>query len=66
MFRYKLNKITKTICLGPLSLVSLSEARNKAFDCRKLLLEGVCPHEHKLKQKRQQQLAQFNKITFAE
>ena len=37
---------TREMGLGPLALVSLAEARDKALACRKLLLEGTTPSRH--------------------
>ncbi|TMS58498.1 DUF4102 domain-containing protein [Imbroritus primus] len=45
IFRYSLFKRSREMGLGPLSVVSLSEARAEAARCRKLLAEGVDPIE---------------------
>lgn len=40
-----LNGTARQMGLGPADLVSLAEAREKAYDCRKQLLEGIDPIE---------------------
>ena len=45
IFRYSLFKRSREMGLGPLSVVSLSEARAEAARCRKLLAEGIDPIE---------------------
>ena len=42
-FRYKLHGKIREMGLGSLALVSLAEARDKALDNRRLLLEGRDP-----------------------
>lgn len=43
IFRFTLAKRAREMGLGPLSAVSLAEARSEAARCRKLLLNGVDP-----------------------
>jgi integrase len=43
LFRYMLNGHARSMGLGPYPEVSLAEAREKAFDCRKLLVRGIDP-----------------------
>jgi hypothetical protein len=52
--------------LGPLDLVSLSEARERAREARKLLLDGNDPIEHRRLAKRQARLEAVLGITFRE
>lgn len=41
LFRYMRHGKARGMGLGPIHTVSLAEARVKALDCRRLLLEGV-------------------------
>jgi Arm DNA-binding domain len=43
IFRFDLNQRRREMGLGPLSIVSLAEARSRAAECRKLLHEGKDP-----------------------
>jgi integrase len=43
IFRFKINGRSREMGLGPLSTIGLAEARTKATDCRRLLLEGIDP-----------------------
>lgn len=43
IFRFTLAKRSREMGLGPLSAISLAEARSEAARCRKLLLSGVDP-----------------------
>lgn len=43
LFRYMLNGRARSMGLGPYPEVSLVEAREKAFECRKLLVRGIDP-----------------------
>ncbi len=43
VYRYTINKRTRTMGLGALELVSLAEAREVATDCRKQLRDGLDP-----------------------
>lgn len=45
LLRFSLNKRARAMGLGPLDLVSLAEARMKAIDCRRQLLDGIDPIE---------------------
>jgi integrase len=47
VFRYEQNGLGHHIGLGPVSLVTLAQAREKALAFRKLLLDGVDPISHK-------------------
>lgn len=47
LFCYMRERRGRQMGLGPLELVSLKEAREKAWDCRRLLLEGIDPIEHR-------------------
>lgn len=52
LFRYMLSKKSREMGLGPLSLVSLAEAREKAVTCRRLLLEGKDPIDERETQRK--------------
>ena len=45
IYRFSLNRRTREMGLGPLHTISLSDARAKAADCRRLRLAGVDPIE---------------------
>lgn len=45
LFRYMRNGKAREMGLGPIALVSLAEARQRAFEQRKLLHDGVDPLE---------------------
>jgi integrase len=45
LFRFMLNGRSREMGLGPIDIVSLGEARERARACRKLLLDGVDPIE---------------------
>ena len=47
IFRYSLNKRSREMGLGELTLVSLAEARQASLSSRKLLEEGVDPIEER-------------------
>lgn len=44
---YSINSKRKTLSLGTYPLVSLSNARTKAFELKKLVANGVDPSEHR-------------------
>jgi integrase len=52
--------------LGPLATVGLAEAREKARDCRKLLLEGVDPIEHREARRAAIAIARAKSMTFGQ
>lgn len=66
LFRFMLNGKAREMGLGPVSLVTLAEARLKAIECRTLLLDGVDPIERRLSGKREQLLASAKRMTFDE
>jgi integrase len=67
-FRYMLNGRAREMGLGPERTIKLDEAREKAREARKLLLEGIDPIERLgIKQARKAaRLVVANTITFAE
>lgn len=66
IFRYMINKRSRAMGLGSVDIVSLSEARIKAIECRKLLLEGIDPIEEKKSSRLAQSLLNSKIITFHE
>lgn len=51
IFRFKFGGRERLMGLGPLSLVGIEEARDKAFEARRLLAAGVDPLSERLKDK---------------
>jgi integrase len=66
IYRFMLRGKAREMGLGSLSLVSLSEARLKANDCRRLRQEGIDPIEAKRKAQEQARLDAAMAITFAD
>ena len=64
LFRYMLNGRSHGMGLGPLDLVTLAEARDKALLCRKLLLDGIDPLEERRQKRMQALLAATATMTF--
>jgi len=64
IFRFMLNGRAREMGLGPLHTVSLADARVKAGDARKLLLEGLDPIEARNAAQRMSKLAAAKAITF--
>ncbi|MGE0623178.1 MAG: tyrosine-type recombinase/integrase [Pseudomonadales bacterium] len=61
IFRYMLKGRSREMGLGSVALVSLAQARQKAMDQRRLLLDGIDPIEH-----RRSKLSASHAPTFAE
>lgn len=66
VLRYSLNKRAREMGLGPVDLVSLAEARQKAHAARRKLLEGIDPLEERDAQRRQAAIEAAKSVTFAE
>ena len=64
IFRYSIQGKRREMGIGSASLISLSEARNIAHDCRKLLKSGVDPLEHKQKIKLEATQQNDKRISF--
>jgi len=47
LLRFMLRGRERHMGLGPVDLVSLAEAREAAFECRRLLFKGIDPIEHR-------------------
>lgn len=68
IFRYRLNgrKTPRDMGLGPVRLVSLSEARGKAQEARRLLLEKIDPLEQRRQERAQRAADAAGTISFRE
>jgi integrase len=66
LFRFMLRRRAREMGLGPLNAVSLQEARDKALVCRKLLVAGVDPIEHRNAERAKAQLEAAKALTFGE
>lgn len=64
LFRYMRDGKAHGMGLGPLHTVTLAEARVKALEARKLLLDGQCPLEIKKQQRTAAALERARMITF--
>lgn len=66
IFRYMLHGKPREMGLGPTTVINLTEARAKAIDCKKLLLDGVDPIGQRNQTKKQKLIDQLRTITFDE
>jgi integrase len=66
VFRYQRDGKARHMGLGPCSLVTLAEAREKARNARKVLLDGLDPLEVRAAQRLNKRLQAVKDITFAE
>lgn len=66
IFRFKVNGRARDMGLGPLSSVSLAEARQKAAECRRLRLGGSDPIETRRSQQASERLAEARSTSFRE
>ena len=66
IFRYRMNgrKTPRDMGLGPVHTVTLAEARDKAREARKLILEGVDPIEAKRARKQARALEAASAMVF--
>ena len=64
ILRYSLDRRAREMGLGPLTLVSLAEARQASLTARKLLREGVDPTEERARARQARQLHQARSVTF--
>lgn len=64
LFRYERDGRERQMGLGSLATLTLAEARERARDCRKLLLEEVDPIETRRARRLQARLAQARGLTF--
>ena len=65
IFRFTLNGKSREMGLGSLAILSLADARAKALECRKLLLDGVDPIEARNSAKQARALSEAKRMTFA-
>jgi integrase len=66
VFRFMLHRRAREMGLGPLHIVTLSEAREKTRECRKLRHEGVDPIEARKAKHAEERLAAATAMTFQE
>jgi integrase len=66
IFRYRMRGRERQMGWGPLNAVSLLEAREKATECRRLLLTGADPIEHRNATRMQAALDAAKAMTFDE
>jgi integrase len=64
VFRYRRGDRCHHMGLGPYDLLSLAEVRDRGYQARRQLLDGVDPLEAKRSAKRQQRAAQARAMTF--
>ena len=65
-YRFMLHRSAREMGLGPLHIVTLAEAREKARECRKLRHEGIDPIEARKAQRAEERLAAATAMTFQE
>lgn len=66
VFQYTLRGKRREMGLGSAAVLSLGEARTKAHECRRLLLDGIDPIEHRQAQRESLKLAAAKSMTFKE
>lgn len=66
VLRYSFRKKPREMGLGPVGLVSLADARKKARDARRKLLEGIDPLAERDAQRRAAELEAARAVTFIE
>src|SRR5216684_1842847 len=64
IYRYMLNGRAREMGLGPFHIISLSEARSRAADCRRLRLDGIDPIEARKAKRDEAKLVAAKAITF--
>jgi integrase len=64
IFRFKLQGRSREMGLGPLHTVKLAEAREKARECRKLVMKGIDPIEARNAKRAEARLAAATAMTF--
>jgi integrase len=65
LYRFMLNGKARWMGLGPVHTIGLGEARGRAGDCRRLLLEGIDPIEARKARRAKARLEAAGAITFA-
>lgn len=66
VYRFMLNYRVREMGLGPCTTVSLKEARERAFKCRKLRNDGIDPLEERRRERAKAALEDLNRMTFKE
>ena len=66
LFRFERNGRERQMGLGPMSTLSLAEARERARDCRKILLDGRDPIEVRDAERMQKRTETARAVTFRE
>jgi integrase len=64
IYRYMLNGRAREMGLGPLHIISLSEARSRAAECRRLRLDGIDPIEARKGKRVEEKLEAAKSMTF--
>src|SRR5439155_10911120 len=64
LFRYSRDRKAKVMGLGPLHTIGLADARERAREARKLLLDGVDPIEAREVHRAAQRVSQATAMTF--
>src|SRR5450432_2972726 len=66
VYRFMLSGRVRDMGLGPVNVVSLSEARARASQCRRLRLDGIDPIEARKAERTRAQLDAAKSLTFDE
>ncbi|MFJ2995694.1 tyrosine-type recombinase/integrase [Pandoraea sp. NPDC087047] len=66
LYRYMRDGKARAMGLGPLHTISLAEARTRALECRKILLDGRDPLDEKEQQRVSRKVANAKNKTFME
>jgi integrase len=66
IYRFMLDRRAREMGLGPLHIVTLAEAREKARECRRLRHEGIDPIDARKAQRAEERLAAATAMTFQE
>ncbi|MDI6018228.1 integrase arm-type DNA-binding domain-containing protein [Burkholderia pseudomallei] len=64
LFRYMRNRKARGMGLGPVHTISLADARARALDCRRLLLDGIDPIDSRNTERAAQGIAPGDAVTF--
>lgn len=65
LFRYMRAGKARGMGLGPLHTIGLADARTRALDCRRQLLDGIDPLDSRNAERAAQRVAQANAMTFS-
>lgn len=66
LFRYMRNGKARGMGIGPLHTITLAEARTKALNCRRQLLDGIDPLDEKQIRQAAQRIVAAKAMTFSE